>query len=218
MPYSNREQFTINIWWVDANLQDNVAFIGLYAVDAISADCLVSAIKDVLIRTNLKPSCCRGQCYDGASNMSGVKSGIAAQLCAKKRALFTHCYCHALNLAIGDTIKQSKVCQNALDVAFEITKLVKFSPKRNILFDKIWSECMEESSIGICTFCPAHWTVRGDSIESILVNYNVLNQLWEECLTTSLQPGVKGRIIGVKSQMSNFAILLIFNYVKGFLR
>ena len=56
---SNREQFTINICWVDANLQDNVAFIGLYAVDAINADCLVSAIKDVLIRMNLL-SCGRG--------------------------------------------------------------------------------------------------------------------------------------------------------------
>ena len=85
---SNREQFTINIRWVDANLQDNVAFIGLYAVDTISADCLVSAIKDVLIRMNLKLSCCRGQCYDGVSNMSGVKRGVAAQLCAEeKRAL-----------------------------------------------------------------------------------------------------------------------------------
>ena len=99
---SNREQFTINIRWVDADLQDSVAFIGLYAVDAINADCLVSAIKDVLIRMNLKLSCCRGQCYDGASNMSGVKSGVATQLCAEeKRALFTHCYCHALNLTIG---------------------------------------------------------------------------------------------------------------------
>ena len=118
---SNREQFTINIRWVDANLQDNVAFIGLYAVDAINADCLVSAIKDVLIRMNLKLSCCRGQCYDGTSNVSGVKSDVATQLCAEeKRALFTYCYCHALNTAIGDTVKQSKVCKNARDVAFEI--------------------------------------------------------------------------------------------------
>ena len=216
---SNREQFTINIRWVDADLQDSVAFIGLYAVDAINADCLVSAIKDVLIRMNLKLSCCRGQCYDGASNMNGVKSGVATQLCAEeKRALFTHCYCHALNLAIGDTIKQSKVCKNALDVAFEITKLIKFSPKRNIVFDKIRSECEEESSIGIRTFCPTRWTVRGDSIESILVNYNTLKQLWEECLTTSLQPDIKGRIIGVKSQMSNFDVLFGLKLLKEFLR
>lgn len=50
--YSNKAQFTINIRWVDANLQDNVKFIGLYAVNAINADWLVSAIIDVLIRLN----------------------------------------------------------------------------------------------------------------------------------------------------------------------
>ena len=31
--------------------------------------------------------------------------------------------------------------------------------------------------------------------------------MWEECLTTSLQLDVKGRIIGVKSQMPNFDVL-----------
>lgn len=65
--------------------------------------------------------------------MSGVKGGVAAQLCVEeKKPLFNHCYRHTLNLTIGDTIKQSKVCQNALDVAFEIIKLFKFSPKRKI--------------------------------------------------------------------------------------
>ena len=67
--------------------------------------------------------------------MSGVKSGVAAQLCAEEKR--DHCYCHALNLAVGDNIKQLKVSQNALNIAFEIIELVKFSPKRNILFDKI---------------------------------------------------------------------------------
>ena len=69
--------------------------------------------------------------------MSRVKSGVATQLCAEeKRALFIHCYYHALNLTIGDTIKQSKACKIALDVAFEFTKLVKFSSKRNICLIK----------------------------------------------------------------------------------
>jgi len=63
-----------------------------------------------------------------------------------------HCYCHSLNLAIGDTIKQSKVCQNTFEIAFEITKLVKFSHKTNVLFDKIQLQCEEESNIGIHTF------------------------------------------------------------------
>ena len=56
-------------------------------------------------------------------------------------------------------------------------------------------------------FCPTRWTVRGDAIESILVNYNNLNVLWEECLEINLQPDVTGRIIGVQTQMQQFSLL-----------
>ena len=66
----------------------------------------------------------------------------------------THCYAHALNLAIGETIKRSKVCCDALNVAFEISKLIKFSSKRNALFDQIKVANADEleSSAGIQTF------------------------------------------------------------------
>ena len=70
---ANKEQFTICIRWVDQDLQDHEDFIGLYEVESISADCLTQAIKDTLLQVGLKISGCRGQCYDGALNMSGIK-------------------------------------------------------------------------------------------------------------------------------------------------
>ena len=144
--------------------------------------------------------------------MSGSRNGVAAKLVAEeKRALYTHCYAHALNLAIGSTLKQSKTCCDAMEVAFEITKLIKFSPKRNAAFDKIKAEEGDDndlvSRIGIQSFCPTRWTVRGASITSILENYTILKQLWEQCLEGSLTPDVKGRILGVKAQMSEFKLL-----------
>ena len=46
-----------------------------------------------------------GQCYDGASNMSGTRNGVAKCIQDEEpRAIFTHCYGHSLNLAAGDTI------------------------------------------------------------------------------------------------------------------
>ena len=52
--------------------------IGLYATDRTDADNLTQLIKDVLVRLSLPLEHCRGQCYDGASNMSGRRSGVAA--------------------------------------------------------------------------------------------------------------------------------------------
>jgi len=90
---------------------------------------------------NLTLSKGHGQCYDGAATMSVSRSGAASRLLGEeKHALYTHCYGHALNLAIGITLKQSKVCCDTMEVAFEITKLIKFSPKRNAAFQRIESD------------------------------------------------------------------------------
>lgn len=211
---SNKEQFTICIRWVDDNMLDHEDFIGLYNVGTIDANCLVATIKDVLLRMNLKLADCRGQCYDGASNMTGSKNGVAAQLQREEpRAIMTHCYGHALNLAVGGSLKQSKACSDALDTGMEISKLIRFSPKRNAIFDKIKSESVEGetsddlSRTGIRAFCPTRWTVRADAVESILTNYSTLYDLWDISLDTKLDPDIKGRIIGVQTQMTKFHLL-----------
>ena len=200
---ANKEQFTINIRWVGEDLQDHEDFIGLYTVDSISADCVVHTIKDALLRMSVKLSECRGQC------MSRSRNGVATQIIREKRTVYTHCYGHALNLAVGDTVKQSKVCREALETAFDISKLIKFSPKRDAAFDRIKATIAKEDSgtgVGIRTFCPTRWILRGGAIGSILENYNVL-KLWEECLEMRLDPDLKGRIIGVKTQMSQYNLL-----------
>ena len=39
--------------------------------------------------------------------MTGVRNGVAKQISSEEsRAVFIHCYGHALNLAVADTIKQ----------------------------------------------------------------------------------------------------------------
>ena len=95
---SNKEQLIICLRWVNNHLNPHEDFIGLYSVDQIDAATLVHVIKDILICLNLKLEYCRGQCYDGAANMSSIRSGVATQISAmESRALFTHCYGHSLD-------------------------------------------------------------------------------------------------------------------------
>jgi len=154
---SNKEQLTICFRWVDQNLNDHENFIGLYQVNNITAATLTGSIKDALLQLQIDLSMCRGQSYDGASNMSGAKNGVAAQITTtEKGAVYMHCYAHALNLAVSYTVKQSKVCCEALEVAYEISKLIKFSPKRNASFNAIKAQTSEEDDFkpGIRKFCP----------------------------------------------------------------
>ena len=139
---SNCEQLVICIRWVNhKDLEVHEDVIGLYKVDNISAATIVDAIKDTLLRLNLPLTKCRGQCYDGASNMSGSRSGVAKQLRDEEpRALYLHCHGHALNLAAGTAIKNCKFTKDALDVAYEVCKLIKFSPKCSAELKKLRTE------------------------------------------------------------------------------
>ena len=127
---SYTEQLVVCIRWVDELLQDLENVIGVYNVGTIDAKTLTDALEDVLLRAGLKIHNCRGQCYDGAANMSGSKTGVQSHFLQREsRALFTHCcFGHSLNLAVGDALKNNKVCRDALDVAFEVSKLIHFSP------------------------------------------------------------------------------------------
>ena len=200
----NREQVVLCLRWVSEKFEVHEEFIGLYMVESIDANTLVSVIKDVLQRLNLSLSKARGQCYDGAATMAGLRSGVAKQLSQDEpRAIYTHCYGHALNLACGDTIKRCKLMKDALDTTHEITKLIKKSPRRDTCFECLKVE-MAPDTPGMRVLCPTRWTVRAEALQSILDNYSVLHELWIESIDIVKDTERKARILGVASQMKNF--------------
>ena len=189
---------------MDDELLVHEEFIGLYEVSSIEASSLVAVIKDTLLRLNLTLAKARGQCYDGASNMSRVRSGVAKKIQDEQpQAFFTHCYGHALNLAVSNTIKQCSTMKKALDNTHEITKLVKYSPRRDNLFRNIKGD-IAPGTPGIRVLCPTRWTVRAESMQSIIQNYSVLQELWDQAAEIVHDSETVARIRGVASQMQTF--------------
>ena len=86
--------------------------------------------------------------------MVGSKSGVATQIEKKEpRAILTHCYGHSLQLAIGDTVREVRNLRDALDTTSEISKLLKYSPKRDRMFEKLKAELAPETP-GFRVLCP----------------------------------------------------------------
>ena len=139
--------------------------------------------------------------------MSGAKQGVAKVLLDEEpRALYNHCYGHALNLAVGDCVKQGKLMKDALDVVIEVSKLIKKSPKRDAAFDKLKAEFAPETP-GFRLLCPTRWTVRAGSLQSVIDNYEILLLVWREALEGSLDGEMCACIIGVEAQMTRFDFL-----------
>ena len=201
---SNKEQAVLCFRWVSDDLIAHEDFVGLYGIENTEAKTLVNMILDVLTRLNLSIKKLRGQCYDGASAMSGPCSGVAKQIRdLESRAVYTHCYGHSLNLACMDTIKSSKVMQEALDITAEITKLVKLSPRRGTIFQRLKDE-LAPLDPGIRVLCPTRWTVKAEALKSIVDNFEVLQHLWEESLEYVKESEMRARILGVSDRMMKF--------------
>ena len=75
--------------------------IGLYSTDKTNANQLTDIIKDVIIRTALTLRNCRSLRYDGAPNMSGIRSDIATPTKKLQHwAVHLHNMGNFLNLAV----------------------------------------------------------------------------------------------------------------------
>ena len=67
------------------------------------------------------------------------------------------------------------------------------------MFGKLKEE-MAPGTPGVRALCPTRWTVGAISLKSVLGNYILLMESWEDCLEEKLDSETKSRIKGVKSQ------------------
>ncbi len=93
-----------------------------------------------------------------------------------------------------------------MDTTHEISKLLKFSPRREALFQKLKDDISPEYA-GFRALCPTRWTVRASSLASVINNYSVLQALWDEALEISTDSEIRARLIGVRHYMSTFEYL-----------
>ena len=114
------------IRWVDENFEVN----GLYNLHSTTVDSIVASIKDVLLCFEIPTSKIRGQCY--VQWHAGAKGGVAAKIQKiEPKAVFTHCYGHALNLSVNDTIKGSVAMKDCLDTCKKFSPNRQFGSKNN---------------------------------------------------------------------------------------
>ena len=181
---SHNEQMSLSVRWVDDSYEIYERTLGLIQLPNTTAETIFLAAKDVLIRCSLPINQCRGQAYDGASNMSGINKGVQALFKKEaKHALYVHCLAHSLNLSLKDVTNVCEVIRDVMNFIFELTQLFKMSPKRLTLFNTLRKDVSintGEVTPNLRMLCPTRWTVRHTSIASILRNYSIIQSALEE--------------------------------------
>ena len=127
------------------------------------------------------------------------------------KAVFTHRYGHATNLAACDTVKSMKIMR---DIALPwrrrpmrcMTKLIQYSPQRESIFQQTKSVCGSNSP-GIRVLCLIRWTVGAEALASIISNFGCLQETWEEAVEVVRDTETKARIRGASAAMNTFDFL-----------
>lgn len=203
----------MSIRWVNDSFEIHEAPLGLFLVPDTSAKTIFEAIKDILTRCNLPLSLCHGQAYDGAANMQGIRTGVATRfLEINPAAIPVHCFAHSLNLCLQDTGRSIVCIRDALELVREISKLIKYSPKRLHFFSSKLHEAGGDT-VTLKSICLTRWTARTGAIDAILKDYSLLLEVLDEIYhTTKDDYGLKAYGLLHALEKSNSAFGLMLSY------
>ena len=100
--------------------------------------------------------------------MAGKLSGVAKRMLDDyPKAHFIHCMAHCLNLCLQDVSKNCTCIREALSLTSELSNVIRASPKRLALFERVQKE-MAPGSPRLKPLCPTRWTVRTEAINALL--------------------------------------------------
>lgn len=215
---ANLEQLSFVIWFVDPedkNVREE--FLDFITVERITGEALATAILTRLSTWGIDVSNCRGQGYDGASNMSSSRVGVQGRICeVAPLAFYSHCQAHQLNLCVvkGCSVPQIR---NANGTLSEISKFFSSSPKRQHLLELIESDSDTAKRTKLKDVCRTRCIERIDAFLTFYDLYPVVVKTMEEITTRgnnfgdwSWDSDTITKANGFLHQITNFEFIVSF--------
>lgn len=211
---AGKQQVSIVLRFVDDKDIIREELVDFFNVDRITGEVLASKIRETLVKYNLNLSDCRGQGYDGATNMSGA-SGVQGRLKADNpKAIYVHCNSHVLNLCIVQACSLPSIRNMNLAVT-ETHYFFDNSFKRQIFFEKIIDK--ETKVVKVKDLCRTRWIYRHEAYETFYVLYKYLVATMKAITTNDLTFGKMdwdGKTVvaanGLLSMYKSFSFILSF--------
>ena len=189
---SRIEQVSLCVRHVDEQFNILDDFVGLYAIPKTDAATMTAVIKDSLCRLNLPLANLRAQCYDGASNMVGIHSGVQRRIRDEQpKAVYVHCMNHSLNLAIQDASTRVRCIRDTLSFTNELATFFRDSAKRTAVLESVLVVMNENPRSRLHPLCPTRWTVRARALNAVLKNYKAVSESLDELSDESGPTGAK---------------------------
>jgi hypothetical protein len=188
---SHQEQLSLCFRTVTELLSVEEHFFEYVTVPQTDAATLVSAIKEHIFDAGFPIDSLCFQCYDGASNMKGQYSGVAARIRhLAPNAMYIHCHSHLLNSSLQSSCCNIQAVRNCLGLVNALYNFLEASPKRHCFFaGKQQTTSGGQKWKTLKLLCETRWASREKAISSVMQNFEVIITALEEL---SGEPGKIG--------------------------
>ena len=140
-------------------------FLDFYDTQKVDAENLTSLIIQALLDHGLNIHDCIGQCYDGASVMSGEHSGVQRRIqnIVEHCIYYVHCHAHRLNLVLVSTARHIRSCEDFFGVLQLLHSFFSVSAKRHSTFVQVQKD-HQLPSMEIPGLSDTRWACRFQSV------------------------------------------------------
>jgi len=171
---SNKEQVSMVLRFVDSKNSIREEFLDFICTERVTGEILAGNIKSTLLKYGLEFDNCRGQGYDGASNMS-ARRGVQGILGRENhKALYVHCNSHILNLCVVQACSLPCI-RNMSGTVTESAFFFKNSPKRQTFLELMIDKQTKAKKVK--DLCRTRWVYRHEAYECFFELFKCLHDV-----------------------------------------
>lgn len=166
---STKQQLSICIRYYDnVSFKIKEDFVKIVDIVDLTGNGITNTILQELEKLNIDIFYCRGQAYDGGSNMSGKFKGVQARIAGiQPLAIYSHCANHKLNLAISKACSVACI-RNAIGVISSVANFFRQSAGRLRKLDEEMHDKLKNGRHSVKQMCETRWVERHDAVLTFL--------------------------------------------------
>lgn len=176
---ASQEELSICARWLHEN-KPVEHFLGVVHAREVNSKALTEYILNFVQPRGINVEKMRGLGFDGASTMSGIRSGVQKRLRSlAPSAVYVHCRCHQLQLAALNAANEHLEVKRVMGTLLSIWKAFHYSPKKAEKLSDIQAElnCPE---IKMQKPSDTRWLARERSIRAIRKSLTAVVHTFEE--------------------------------------
>lgn len=206
---SHVDQLTFVLRYVKSDGQIVERFFCFLPIKSHKAEFLKDTVLKKVSDLGLDMKNCRGQCYDNASNMSGVYAGLQAKIKEiSPTAFYVPCSSHSLNL-VGNNA--AECCSSAVSFFDFIQKVYTFFSASTHRWDVLKSNLQPKQKV-VKQLSDTRWSARADAVSALRKTYSEIRQALieiSECETEKLLAKIEAKSLAKKFDTYEIAFMTV---------